>query len=996
MRFNTILDIERKELALFFTSAIGYLFLGVFLVATLFVFFWVETFFARNISDVRPMFEWLPILLIFLSAALTMRMWSEERRSGTMEFVATLPVSSGEFVVGKFFACVSLLAVALLLTLPLPITVDLLADLDWGPVLAGYVAAIMLGSAYIAIGLFVSARTNSQIVSLILAVLICAAFYLVGSDNMVNLFPEPIRNVLVLLGSGSRFESITRGLLDFRDLFFYFSVVVGFLVLNIFALEKDKWAEAGSRKNHTAWYLGTGLVVLNLLLANVWLSSINFLRLDVTDGKIYSISSATESYLQQLQEPLLIRGYFTDQTHPLLAPLVPRMKDLLKEYEVAGDGRVRVEIVDPVSDPEAENLANTKYGIRAVPFQLADRHQSSLVNSYFDVLIEYGDEYEILSFRDLIEVKVAAENNLDVRLKNPEFDLTRSIKKVLYGFQGGSSIFNSISDPVEFVGYLSSADKLPQALVELRPQLDEALQQLSQDSQGKLSVSIVDPEAGDGSVAMDIASRFGFQPMSASLFDDIQFYYYLTLRGGANEIVVQIPLPEDLSSDGFKRGIEEGLKRFAVGLLKTVVLATPAPTPPYLAQQGAPRTNEFNELQGLLTSDFNVTTDDLTSGVVPAGTDLLMVIDPDNYNALQQFAIDQFLMKGGTVVIASSSFAAVPSQGSLMAQSRQSGLAEWLSHHGLTLEPAMVMDPQNSAFPVPVTRQAGGFTFNDLEMLDYPYFVDVRQDGIDEDSPMFAGLDQMTLSWPSPITLTVGESVQSTTLLQSSPASWTSSDTNIMPKFDSQGLTPFAPTSQQGRQPLAVLLQGKFSSYFADQPSPLLDQPAEPVENPENAAEVPPKVADGPGIVSSVIDRSPESARLLLFASNDFLADQTLQMLGSANGTLYTNSVQLMTNVVDWALEDNNLIGIRSRGNFNRTLPGMEVAEQTTIEYINYFLAALLIVVVWGVARIFAARRSLQHRTWIQEYMPTDVSEMSPGNQAGNLETDAAEPGVAR
>ena len=133
------------------------------------------------------------------------------------------------------------------------------------------------------------------------------------------------------------------------------------------------------------------------------------------------------------REPLLIRGYFSAKTHPLLAPLVPQMQDLLREYEIAGNGAVRVEIVDPVQDPEQESEANSKYGIRAVPFQVADRYQASVVN-YFDVLVEYGDEYEVLSFADLIEVKAGTETELDVRLKNPEFDVTRSIKRVALWF----------------------------------------------------------------------------------------------------------------------------------------------------------------------------------------------------------------------------------------------------------------------------------------------------------------------------------------------------------------------------------------------------------------------------------------------------------------------------------------------------------------------------------------------------------------------------------
>ena len=105
MRRDIVSEVAKKELRLFLSSPIGYLFLGTFLSITLFLFFWVESFFARNIADVRPIFEWLPILLIFLSAALTMKMWSEERRTGTLEFMATLPISTWEMVIGKFLAC---------------------------------------------------------------------------------------------------------------------------------------------------------------------------------------------------------------------------------------------------------------------------------------------------------------------------------------------------------------------------------------------------------------------------------------------------------------------------------------------------------------------------------------------------------------------------------------------------------------------------------------------------------------------------------------------------------------------------------------------------------------------------------------------------------------------------------------------------------------------------------------------------------------------------
>ena len=962
MRYQILSGIASKELKLFFSSPVGYLFLGAFLSITLFLFFWVESFFARNIADVRPIFEWLPVLLIFLSAALTMRMWSEERRTGTLEFVSTLPISTWEMVVGKFLACFSLLAMSLSLTIWLPLSVSLVADLDWGPVFAGYLAALLLGAAYLSIGLFVSARTDSQIVSLIVASLIGGVFYLVGSPGITQLFGAPVNDFLNSLGSGSRFESITRGVIDFRDLYFYLSLSAVFLAANVYSLERENWASEGDSKSHFKWRMGTGLLVLNLLLANFWLSAINALRIDFTEGNIYSISEPTENYLERLDEPLLIRGYFSAKTHPLLAPLVPRMKDLLKEYEVAGAGKVRVELVDPVEDPEIENEANTKYGIRAVPFQTADRYQSSLVNSYFDVLIQYGDEYEVLSFRDLIEFKVLGESDLDVQLKNPEFDVTRSIKKVLFGFQGGSSVFSSISDPVTFMGYVSSAESLPESLIEFGDVLDEVLSELAAESDGKFQYEIIDPEAGQCEIAEQIAEQFGFQPMVTSFLDESGFYYYLTLQSEGT--VVQIPIPESLSKDGMKREVENGLKRFASGLLKSVVIAAPQAPPPYMQQQGMPPPNQYSQLRGLLTNDFDVQMNDLSSGKVPSGTDLLIVVEPSSYTQEQVFAMDQYLMQGGTIVLSTGAFKAQLSQNSLSAVAADSGLMPWLNHLGIVIDQTLVMDPQNASFPVPVSRNVGGFTFQDLVMLDYPYFVDVRGSGLNDERAITAGIPQVTLSWASPIDVEASDGTDLFTLLESSPGSWLSDDTNVMPRISESGEPAFEPSGPLAAHKLGVLVTGGFQSYFAGQESPLLSRKSDLEDQQSDSGEsTDDETAE---VIASVIEKSPESSRLLIFSSNDFLSDQTLQMVGSSEGTLYLNSPQMIVNFVDWALEDESLTSIRARGNFNRTLDFQDETAQQIFEYLNYFLAILSVLAIAWIYRMKANRERLAQASWLR------------------------------
>jgi len=263
-------------------------------------------------------------------------------------------------------------------------------------------------------------------------------------------------------------------------------------------------------------------------------------------------------------------------------------------------------------------------------------------------------------------------------------------------------------------------------------------------------------------------------------------------------------------------------------------------------------------------------------------------------------------------------------------------------------------------------------------MLDYPYFIDVRPPGLNEDSPITSGLPQVTMAWASPLEPEAapdsGRTV--TRLLESSSESRISTDPNVMPRITETGLSGFEPAGERGSHALGVLVEGRFESSFAGQPSPLLDDSesdtaddttdieAATLDGEEDAEA---SAADELGVVTSVIDRSPESARLFVFGSNDFLADQVLRVIGSAEGTIYGNSVQMMANVVDFALEDRSLLDIRSRGHFNRTLPPLEPAQQAGLETLNYVLAlgGVGLVFLWHRRRVQRDRRL--HRSWLAE-----------------------------
>jgi ABC-2 type transport system permease protein len=967
---SNIMRIARKELATFFSSLAAFIFIGVFLAVTLFIFFWVDRFFARNIADVRPLFEWMPVLLIFLVSAMTMRMWSEERRAGTLEFLMTTPVNPVELVLGKFLACFLLVAIALALTLPLPFTVSMIGPLDWGPVIGGYVATLALAAAYISIGLFVSARTDNQVVSLIVSALICGLFYLAGSDALTALFGNAGSEFLRLIGTGSRFDSISRGVIDLRDLYYYLSIFGVFLVLNLYSLESLRWSKNGRGAAHSRWRLAAFLVAANLIAGNLWLGQLAWARTDLTQGRIYSISDETRTYLRQVREPLLIRGYFSSQTHPLLAPLVPRLRDLLKEYEIAGKGKVRVEFVDPMRNPTLEAEANKQYGITPVAFQTASKYQAAVTNSYFNILVKYGDEFTTLGYQDLIEVKERHEGaELDVELRDPEYEITGAIKKVLNGYRGGGDVLSAIPAKVQLEAYVSAKASLPDPLPKLASDLDALIKDYKASAPGKFDAKIVDPAANGGQLAAELQKQYGLRPLAVGLLNPKRFWFSLMLTSGGK--VEQVPLPEQLDKDGLKRNIDAALKRFLPGALRTIALYTPAPDPMARFRPNSQSTTpSFQSLEQKLRENAAVEITELKDGHVPDAADILVVAAPDNFDKSQLFAIDQFLMKGGTVVLATSPFD-TSLHGALKVTKKRTGLEDWLAFNGIKLEDGMVLDPQNTPFPIPVERDVGGFKMRQIQLLDYPYFVDVRQDGMAKGEAPTSGLRQLTLSWASPIAIDKEKAKgrKIVRLLESSPESWVSKSQSAVPDFRKYPNLGFEQGTDKGRQLLGAVMEGEFTSYFANQPSPLAkDAKPEDGKDKDKAGRITPakpdddKKEDKPSI-TGVIDRSPDSARIVVIGSNSFLSDEIMKLESSVNQTQYLLPVSFAQNLVDWSLEDRGLLALRSRGGqFSRTLEPMQAGTQVFWEYLNYVLALIGLGIVFLVrryARLSAKRKYL-------------------------------------
>ena len=233
---NTVRAITKRELAGYFNSPVAYVFIVIFLMLLGFFTFYISRFFESGQADLRGFFEWHPWVFLFLVPAAAMRLWADERRIGTMELILTLPVTAGEAILGKFLAAWVFLGICLLLTFPTVATVLYLGNPDMGAVVCGYVGSFLMAGAFLSIGSLTSAMTRSQVISFILAVVICLFFILAGYPPVTEVFsgwaPSWLVAFISRLGFLPHFASIKRGVLDVGDIVYFISVTAFMLSAN--------------------------------------------------------------------------------------------------------------------------------------------------------------------------------------------------------------------------------------------------------------------------------------------------------------------------------------------------------------------------------------------------------------------------------------------------------------------------------------------------------------------------------------------------------------------------------------------------------------------------------------------------------------------------------------------------------------------------------------------------------------------------------------------
>ncbi|MCE3002405.1 MAG: ABC transporter permease subunit [Xanthomonadaceae bacterium] len=228
---NPIGIVFRRELASYFATPVAYVFIVIFLLLAGWFTFYLGGFFERGQADLVPFFSFHPWLYLFLIPAVAMRLWAEERKSGSIELLLTLPITMLQAVLGKFLAAWAFVGIALALTFPLWITVNYLGDPDNGAILAGYLGSLLMAGAFVAIGSCISAATRNQVVAFILTVVVCLVLLLAGLPMVLNVLgvvlPQFLVDAIASLSFLTHFQAIGKGVIDLRDLL-YFGLMIGF------------------------------------------------------------------------------------------------------------------------------------------------------------------------------------------------------------------------------------------------------------------------------------------------------------------------------------------------------------------------------------------------------------------------------------------------------------------------------------------------------------------------------------------------------------------------------------------------------------------------------------------------------------------------------------------------------------------------------------------------------------------------------------------------
>lgn len=393
MKFNNIKAVIKKELKGYFNHPLGYILLAVFLGLGNFFFF--RAAFVSGEASVRPFFELLPWLLLFLVPAATMKALAAEQKEGTIEVVLAQPISEIELIAGKFLGNWIFVLIAIGITLTLPLTLSFGGKLDYGTVFAQYLGAVFLSGGMVAVGLLSSAVTRNQTVAFIIGLFGCFALIIFGFDVVVLGLPYPLNDIFAELSILRHFQNITRGVIDLRDIFYFISL--GFIFLSITYLIFMARKLNRKSKKYTTLQTGIALMIAIAVVTNFFGAFISF-RMDFTEQKLYSLSEGTLKVLRGLDDIATVKLYASRELPSQVSLLYRDVKDTLQDYKNASGGKLQFIQKFPGAADEKVAQEAQQQGIQPVQFNVLKSDEFQVKEGYLGISLQYGDQKEAIPF----------------------------------------------------------------------------------------------------------------------------------------------------------------------------------------------------------------------------------------------------------------------------------------------------------------------------------------------------------------------------------------------------------------------------------------------------------------------------------------------------------------------------------------------------------------------------------------------------------------------
>jgi ABC-type uncharacterized transport system involved in gliding motility auxiliary subunit/ABC-type transport system involved in multi-copper enzyme maturation permease subunit len=424
---SQIRTVCRREVRGYFDYPTAYILVIAFLALGLFLT--LRSLFADNVASMRPFFDLLPWLFAVFVPALTMRSLAEERRSHTLEWLMAQPLAETDILVGKFLGNWLFVLIALAGSVPLAVGLIIAAHADPGIFAAQYIGAILLAAQAVAIGLWASSVTRNQITAFILAVSVSMVLVLIGLDVVTIGLPPVLGGIVIRLSVLPHFENVARGAVDLRDVLYFLSTALLFLVLGGVALARERLS-----RHRGAWRrlrTGTAVVAASVVVLNLLGGYVRG-RLDLTRGHLFTLSPATKTLLRNLGDVVHVNLYVSNQLPPQAQLMLRDVRDLLSDMKSASRGNLKVEEENPDNNAVIAQEAQS-YGVEPVNFSVMGTSEFQMKRGWFGIAVTYANKNRAIP-------AVQETDDLEYQLASDISALTEAHKPTVAFLLGAGSL----------------------------------------------------------------------------------------------------------------------------------------------------------------------------------------------------------------------------------------------------------------------------------------------------------------------------------------------------------------------------------------------------------------------------------------------------------------------------------------------------------------------------------------------------------------------------